>query len=161
VEVEPKQVIVRLPTGPAYRFFGNLAGAAQFRFASNVSPKAVFLAVSHGTLETLRLGFGYSSKTGNGRVGLILQRDVRTVKVERTVHGRRDPVVRKVAVYVGRLVFFEPRSKHGLVLTVFRGISVHGRVVHVDVFGSVVEKAGKRQVRRPVAFALSLMPIVA
>jgi hypothetical protein len=130
-------VEVDLPPAPAYRFFGNLAGAAQFRFASNVSPKAVVLLVSHGTLETLRLGFGYSSKIGDGRVGLILQR-----------HG---------SAYVGRLVVFEPRSKRGLVLTDFRGISVHGTLVHVDAFGTVVEKAGKRQVRRPVAFALSLL----
>ena len=140
--VKAHKVVVVHPSGPDYRFTGVLYGALHYRVVSPVSFKGVRVAVrvaARGkTLETLRSNFGFSVGARLGRVHVVIQRDVRTVKAPETVHGQRRLVARRVFFYAGVLVLVEPAYRGALVFHSFADVSLTGKRVHAVAIGDLV-----------------------
>ncbi len=175
----PKVVVVH-PSGPHYRFTGVLYGALHYRVVSPVSPRGVRVAVrvvARGkTLLTLRSNFGFSVHRKLGRVHVVIERDVRTVKVPRTVHGHRRLVAERVFFYAGVLVLFEPAHRGALVFHSFADVSLTGKRIHAVAIGDLVTSVRVRvrakvhgqerlvwrvrRIRRPLRLAIEMAPSV-
>jgi YVTN family beta-propeller protein len=140
--VKAHKVVVVHPSGPDYRFTGVLYGALHYRVVSHVSFKGVRVAVrvaARGkTLETLRSNFGFSVGARLGRVHVVIQRDVRTVKAPETVHGQRRLVAERTFFYGGVLVLVEPAHHGALVFHSFADVSLTGKRVHAVAIGDLV-----------------------
>ena len=136
--VQAPKVVVVHPSGPDYRFTGVLYGALHDRVLSPVSFKGVRVAARGKTLLTLQSNFGFSVHGRLGRVHVVIQRDVRTVKVPETVHGQRRFVARRVFFYAGVLVLVEPAHPGALVFHSFADVSLTGKRVHAVAIGDLV-----------------------
>jgi hypothetical protein len=173
--VASEKVVVVPPSGPDYQFTGVLYGALRYKVSSPANVKGTHVATSGKTLLTLTSDLGFDAPGGRlGRVHVILQRDVRTVKVARTVHGHRTDVARHVASYVGVLVLVEPEHRGALVFHSFADVSLHGTAVHAVAIGRLtvakrVRVRAKvhgreqlvwrvRHLERPLRFAIEVSP---
>ena len=131
-------VLVVRPSGPGYHFAGVLSGALHDKILSLVSPRAVRVVASGKALLTLQSDFGFSVGARLGRVHVVIQRDVRTLKVPETVHGQRRLVARRVFFYAGVLVLVEPAHHGALVFHSFADVSFTDKRVHAVAIGDLV-----------------------
>jgi hypothetical protein len=174
--VQAPKVIVVHPSGPDYRFTGVLYGALHYRVLSPVVARAVRVATRGKVLLTLQSNFGFSVHGRLGRVHVVIQRDVRTVKVPRTVNGHRRLVAERVFFYAGVLVLFEPAHHGGLVFHSFADVSLTGKRVHAVAIGDIVSTVRVRvrakvhgqerlvwrvrRIRHPLRLAIEMAPSV-
>jgi hypothetical protein len=172
--VQPPKVVVVPPSGPDYHFVGVLSGSLRYRVSSPASLRGTRVATSGKVLQSLDSDFGFDGRGGLGRVHLVLQRDVRMLKVRRLVHGHQRLVVRRIASYAGVLVLVEPEHHGALVFRQFTGVSLRGRTAHAVAIGRLsvakrvrvrVELHGRerlvwrtRQIERPLRFAFQVSP---
>ena len=172
--VQPPKVVVVPPSGPDCHFVGVLSGALHYRVSSPASLRGTHVATSGKVLQSLDSDFGFDGRGGLGRVHLILQRDMRTLKVRRVVHGHQRLVERRVASYVGVLVLVYPAHHGALVFHSFGGVKLDGTTVHAVAVGHLttskrvrvrVELHGRerlvwrtRRIERPLRFAFEVSP---
>jgi hypothetical protein len=174
LSVQPPKVVVVPPSGPDYHFSSVLSGALHYKVASPASLNGTRMATSGKVLLSLTSDFGFDGRGGLGSVHLVLQRDLRTVRVQQVIHGHERTVERRVAFYAGVLVLVEPEHRGALVFRHFTDVRLIGKTVHAVAVGQLISTERvrvlvkvngreqlvwrNRQVKRPLRFAFATSP---